>query len=264
MTALAALMRILSAHDRLVVAVSGGIDSTLLAHVCGHVLGPGFRAVHAVSPAVPASATERVRRHAERGGWRLDLIEAGEFGDPRYRANPVNRCYFCKRNLYNAIAGLTEGSIASGTNCDDLKDFRPGLSAAKERGVLHPYVEAGLGKSDIYALAQQFGLHDLAELPAQPCLASRVETGLAIDAKDLAFVEKVERALHDLLGSSAVLRCRITHQGVVLELADAQQDECQVKSVSALAAKLCEQDRRHFLGRRDYRRGAAFLHEIET
>ncbi len=264
MTAPDTLMRILFSHDRMAVAVSGGIDSTLLAHLAGRALGSGFRAVHAISPAVPASATERVRRHAAREGWRLDLIEAGEFDDPRYRANPVNRCYFCKANLYGTIARLTEGPIASGTNCDDLQDFRPGLTAAAERDILHPYVEVGLGKRDIYALAQQLGLNDLARLPAQPCLASRIETGLAVNPEDLAFVEQAESALHDLLGHNAVLRCRITHQGVVLELADVQGDGCPDTVASDLVARLCEQDNRHFLGQRAYRRGAAFLHEVRA
>ncbi len=264
MNALDALIRTLSAQDHLTVAVSGGIDSMLLAHVTGRVLGCRFRAVHAVSPAVPAAATERVRRHARRGGWRLDLMNTGEFGDPEYRANPVNRCYFCKRNLYRAIADRTDGPVASGTNCDDLSDFRPGLLAAEEQDILHPYVEAGLGKRVIYPLARQLGLDDLAELPPQPCLASRVETGLAIKAGDLAFVERVEKELHARLGPSAILRCRITHLGVVLELAAAQGDGTRVKSATTLVAELCVREGRRFLGRRAYRRGAAFLQEAEA
>ncbi len=264
MTALDALIRTLSAQERLVVAVSGGIDSTLLAHVAADVLGTGFRALHAVSPAVPASATERVRRHAQRGGWRLDLIETGEFDDPRYRANPVDRCYFCKQNLYSTIAWLTEGPVASGTNCDDLQDFRPGLTAASEQGVVHPYVDAGLGKRDIYAMARRLGMDDLAVLPAQPCLASRVETGLAIDAGDLAFVERVEAVLHARLGPGAVLRCRITHQGVIIELGETQPCDTQVNSAVAVVAELCRKNRRPFLGHRAYRRGAAFLREALT
>lgn len=264
MTALDTLTRVLAARERLAVAVSGGIDSTLLAHVAANVVGTGFRALHAVSPAVPASATERVRRYAHRGGWRLDLIEAGEFDDPEYRANPVNRCYFCKRNLYSTIAGLADGPVASGTNCDDLQDFRPGLTAASDYGVVHPYVDAGLGKSDIYAMASHLGLDDLAVLPAQPCLASRVETGLAIDAGDLAFVERVEAGLQARLGPGAVLRCRITHQGVVVELGDARHPGARVTSAVAMVADLCRQDRRTFLGYRAYRRGAAFLREIST
>ena len=262
MTALDALIRTIAAQDRLAVAVSGGIDSTLLAHIAADVLGTGFRAVHAVSPAVPASATKRVRRHAQRGGWRLDLIEAGEFDDPRYRANPVDRCYFCKRNLYATIAGLTEGPVASGTNCDDLQDFRPGLTAASEQGIVHPYVNAGLGKRDIYAIARYLELDDLAVLPAQPCLASRVETGLAIDPRDLAFVEWAEAVLRARLGPGTVLRCRITHQGVVIELGDTHSCDTRVKSAVAMVAELCRQNRRPFLGHRAYRRGAAFLREV--
>jgi hypothetical protein len=91
--------------------------------------------VHAASPAVPAEATARVRDHAARAGWNLVVTDAGEFADPRYRANPVDRCYFCKSNLYDRIRGLTDAAIASGANLDDLDDYRPGLIAAKQRGL---------------------------------------------------------------------------------------------------------------------------------
>ena len=104
--------------------------------------------LHAVSPAVPPHATARVRAHAERHGWALTVADAGEFDDPRYRANPVDRCYFCKSNLYDRIRSVTEGTVASGTNLDDLGDYRPGLKAAAERGVVHPFVEAGIDKAD--------------------------------------------------------------------------------------------------------------------
>lgn len=260
MTTRAALYRALLARDRrLAIAVSGGVDSMLLAHVSQEVLGARARMVHAISPAVPTAATERVRRHARRGGWRLDLVDAGEFDDPRYRANPVDRCYFCKANLYRTIAELADGPIASGTNRDDLADFRPGLEAAHERGVVHPYVEAGLGKRDIYALAREMGLDDLAALPAQPCLASRVETGLPVAPDDLAFVERVEQWLHTRLGPGAVLRCRIGHQGVVLELAETLAEGLEAEAAITEVARLCQTANRRFLGLRPYRRGAAFL-----
>ncbi|MCB1493780.1 MAG: adenine nucleotide alpha hydrolase [Rhodobiaceae bacterium] len=260
MSALASLRRVLAGYDTLAVAVSGGIDSMVLAHVAHEVLGSRARMAHAISPAVPAAATARVKRHAARGGWRLDLVDAGEFGDPRYRENPVDRCYFCKLNLYGTVAALTGGTVASGTNVDDLGDFRPGLKAAAEWNVVHPYVDAGLGKEDIYALARDLGLDDLAELPAQPCLASRVETGIAVEAEDLAFIETVEAALARRLGVGAVLRCRITHQGVILELAPDVSGPAQADAI-ADAADLSAATGRTFLGTRTYRRGAAFLQE---
>ncbi len=257
MTPAATLTRSLGTHKSLAVAVSGGIDSTLLAHMAHQVLGAGFRAVHAVSPAVPAAATQRVRAHAATAGWQLDLVDAGEFDDPRYRENPLNRCYFCKRSLYGTLAALADGPVASGTNCDDLGDFRPGLTAAAEQGVVHPYVEAGLGKRDIYALARDMGLSDLAALPAQPCLASRIETGLRVEAADLSFIEAAEAALHAAFGTSAVLRCRLTHLGVVVELADLTQ----AAEAERLIRAHCAAAGRPFLGLRAYKRGAAFLHE---
>src|SRR4030095_4933063 len=126
-------------------------------------------------------------QHAARHGWPLVLLDAGEQDDARYRANPIDRCYYCKTNLYARIAEATSDPIASGTNCDDLDDFRPGLRAATEHRVVHPYVDAGIAKAGVYALAAELGLDDLERLPAQPCLASRVETGIVISADDLAF-----------------------------------------------------------------------------
>ena len=108
---------------------------------------------HATGPAVPAAARGRVEAHAAKHGWPLALLDAGEQADPRYRANPVDRCYYCKTNLYARIREATPDTIASGTNRDDLDDFRPGLRAAAERDVVHPYVEAGIDKARVYALA---------------------------------------------------------------------------------------------------------------
>lgn len=250
------LAEALARHETLTLAVSGGGDSMTLAHVAHSVLGHHVRMVHAMSPAVPALATRRVREHAARAGWRLDIVDAGEFDDPRYRANPVNRCFFCKSNLYSTIAGLTEGRIASGTNLNDLGDFRPGLQAAEQWRVLHPYVEAGLDKSAVYALARELRLGDLAALPAQPCLASRIETGIAVTADDLAFVDLVETLVRAELGPSATVRCRITHAGVIVET------EASVLPAVDLA-HVCRDSGRVYLGHRPYRRGAAFLRAAE-
>ena len=213
--------------------------------------------VHAVSPAVPARGTERVKAHAAREGWRLAIIGAGEFGDPRYRDNPVDRCYFCKTNLYARIASFTDAPIASGANLDDLGDYRPGLLAAAEHAVVHPFVEAEIDKAGVRAIARNLDLTDLAELPAQPCLSSRVETGIPIRADDLAFIDTVERALVPLFPRGTDLRCRVTHGGIVVEVGGEALPAAE--SVAGILADLCAADRRVFAGLRPYRRGAAFL-----
>jgi len=246
-------------HQRLTVAVSGGIDSMTLAVLAHRTLGDRARMVHAVSPAVPEIATRRVERYARSEGWALSLVDAGEFADAHYRANPVNRCYFCKTNLYGRLAHLSDGGpIASGANLDDLGDYRPGLLAAAEHEVVHPFVAAGIDKAAIRALARTLGLDDIADLPAQPCLSSRVETGIAIEAADLLFIDRVEVALRAILGAQATVRCRITHAGAVVEIGDGAEADA---NVAAMVARLCAAEGRPFAGVRPYRRGAAFLHE---
>jgi pyridinium-3,5-biscarboxylic acid mononucleotide sulfurtransferase len=250
----------LDRHERVAIAVSGGVDSMTLAHIAARDSRASATMYHAASPAVPVSARERVEAHAAHHGWQLVVVDAQELADARYRANPIDRCYYCKTNLYDRIASVTSDTIASGTNCDDLSDFRPGLRAAQEHDVVHPYVEAGATKRDIYELAQALGLADVARLPAQPCLASRVETGIAIDPADLAFVDAVEAKLASKLGGEATVRCRVTHRGIVIEIGDASR----TAEARAIALRACADAGRPFVGVRPYARGAAFLHKVAT
>jgi pyridinium-3,5-biscarboxylic acid mononucleotide sulfurtransferase len=246
---------ILADLPNLAIAVSGGVDSMTLAHAAHRTGVPGLRVIHALSPAVPEEATARVRDHASRFHWHLTEVDAGEFADPDYRANPVNRCYFCKSNLYARIAHVTGGPIASGANLDDLGDYRPGLIAAAERRVRHPFVEARMDKAAVRTLARTFDLADISELPAQPCLSSRIETGIAINAEDLGFVSRMEESLRPYVAAGSDLRCRVTHGGIVVEATEPNAVMRQI------AGQLCQSADRRFLGFRPYRRGAAFLHD---
>jgi pyridinium-3,5-biscarboxylic acid mononucleotide sulfurtransferase len=228
---------VLATMDRLAVAVSGGIDSLTLATAAQRVLGGRATMHHATSPAVPAEATQRTRDIAAAQGWSLDVFDAGEFADPEYRANPANRCFFCKINLYGAVAARTTDTIASGTNLDDLGEYRPGLDAARRHGVRHPFVEAGLDKRMVRQLARELGLGALSELPAAPCLSSRIETGIRIEADMLAMVHQAEKLVAAALGPRTV-RCRVRKSGVVVELDEAALDRLDAAQESRLRAEL--------------------------
>ncbi|MBL3591554.1 MAG: adenine nucleotide alpha hydrolase [gamma proteobacterium endosymbiont of Lamellibrachia anaximandri] len=199
------------------VAVSGGVDSLTLALLAGRALGKQATIFHAVSHAVPDDSTNRVREIGKREGWQLIIVDAGEFNNPSYVSNPYNRCFHCKNSLYSTLSSRMEGTILSGTNIDDLSDFRPGLKAAENFGVVHPFVECGIDKSAIRRICRHLGYEDIAELPASPCLSSRIETGLTIKPEQLVFVHRVEQKLHNALTPKAV-RCRIRHEGIAVEL----------------------------------------------
>jgi len=221
---------------------------------------------HAVSPAVPNDATERVRRYADTESWKLDVFSANEFDDPRYMANPANRCFFCKTNLYDTMVTRTEATLVSGTNMDDLGDYRPGLEAAKAHDVRHPYVEAEIDKSGVRGIARLLNLSNLAELPAAPCLSSRVETGLSINPDALLAIDAIESSLRGLLNPDTV-RCRLRSDGIAIEL-----DAASLDALSSDVREQIQQDANdRFAGIVDvknvtfetYRMGSAFLVELQ-
>jgi len=212
------LQDVFSSCEAAAVACSGGVDSMTLAYTAHLAMGKRVTIFHAISPAVPAVATRRVKAYAARENWNLTVLNAGEFDDENYMQNPANRCFYCKSNLYSALSQHANGAqLFSGTNVDDLGDWRPGLKAADNNAVRHPFVEAGLAKADVRALAARHGLDDIAELPSAPCLSSRVETGIRIDAGALRSIDHVETLLRKRLTPDTV-RCRVRNDGVVVEL----------------------------------------------
>ena len=212
------LQRVLSNCRGGLIAVSGGVDSMTLASFAQKILGTdGIRMVHAISPAVPKEATALVHRYSIRDNWNLTEVDAGEFHDPSYQANPFNRCFYCKTNLYETLAKMSNGVVISGTNCDDLTDYRPGLTAAKNNQVRHPYVEAGMKKDAVRELARKLHLDDIAELPASPCLSSRIETGIPIQEKHLTLIDDMEIWLRSKI-RPRIVRCRIRREGLFIEL----------------------------------------------
>lgn len=261
--ALARLDAVLRGLGPVAVAVSGGVDSLTLATAAGEALGGAATMHHATSPAVPGEATRRTSAQAASRGWALDVFDAGEFADPAYRANPVNRCFFCKTSLYGAIAARTGAQILSGTNLDDLGEYRPGLDAARARGVRHPFVEAGIDKRTVRALAARLGLGALAELPAAPCLSSRIETGLRIEAPLLAAVHAAERLVIGEIAPRTV-RCRVRAAAVVIELDAASLEALGAPEREALRARvraiLAASGAARPVEFAPYRTGSAFLH----
>jgi uncharacterized protein len=198
---LARLEAILAEMGGVVIGMSGGVDSVLLAKVAHQVLGERALAVTADSPSLPRRELREASEQAQLAGIRHLVIKTSEVENPLYAANPTNRCYFCKSELFTQLSALAAERglrwVAYGENIDDLGDHRPGAQAATERQVRAPLKEAGLTKADIRALAQRYRL-PVWDKPAFACLGSRFPYGTAITPAKLAQVEAAEDVLWEL------------------------------------------------------------------
>lgn len=196
----------------MVVAFSGGVDSSFLAVAASGMLGPGT--VHAVTAKSPSLADDELancKRLAR--DWRLDwsTIETDEMSDDRYLTNDTDRCYWCKSHLMDGLLPLAgDATVVLGVNVDDLGDHRPGQQAARERGARFPLVDAGLGKLAIRSLSKRIGL-DTWDRPAAPCLSSRLPYGTPVTLGRLSQVERAERGLRRL----GLVEVRVRHHGDV-------------------------------------------------
>ncbi len=183
------------------VAFSGGVDSSLLLAAAREALGDAVLAVTATSPTFPPHDFESARTVAAHLGVRWVTLETDELDDPRFRANPANRCYFCKKKLFSLLLekAREEGlpCVIEATNADDLADFRPGLIAVRELEIQSPFVELGIGKQDIRRLARKLGLANW-DRPSSACLASRIPYGDEITRERLERIARAETALRQL------------------------------------------------------------------
>ncbi|MEL6230695.1 MAG: ATP-dependent sacrificial sulfur transferase LarE [Cyanobacteria bacterium J06627_3] len=187
--------------DRALIAYSGGIDSTLVAKIAHDVLGDRALAVTAESPSLMLEDLDAAKSQAEYMGLVHRIVHTHEMDNPNYTSNPTNRCYFCKSELHDTLKPLAieEGYpyIVDGLNADDLQDYRPGIQAAKERGVRSPLAEVGLSKLEVREMSKYLGL-PWWDKPSQPCLSSRFPYGELITAEKLHRVGQCERYLRQL------------------------------------------------------------------
>jgi pyridinium-3,5-biscarboxylic acid mononucleotide sulfurtransferase len=211
------LRRLIASHGAVIVAYSGGVDSAYLAWVATQVLGPAALCVTADSPSYPEHHRQMAVRIAREFGLHHEIIRTSELDRPEYRANPVNRCYYCKHELYTALTALAAARggavVFDGNNADDRGDYRPGRQAAREFGVQSPLDDAGLTKEEIRQLSRDAGLPTWDE-PASACLSSRIPYHSEVTDEKLRMIEAAEGALRDL----GFRVCRVRHHDTLARL----------------------------------------------
>ena len=242
---------LLASHHSILIAFSGGTDSAYLAWAATAARGPSVLCVTADSPSYPDHHRQLARRVAREFGLHHEIIHTSELDRPEYRATPVNRCYYCKHELYTALTTIARARgfdvIADGSNADDRGDYRPGRQAAREFGVTSPLDDVGLTKVEIRELSRRAGLPTWDE-PASACLSSRIPYHTSVTSAKLRMIERAE----DRVRSMGFRVCRVRHHelestndvGTALarleigldELARALEPECHDRIVSELRA----------------------------
>lgn len=223
---------------RVLVAYSGGVDSTYLAFVAAQELGEDAVCIMGISPSVSEFQRKEAADAASSGGFEFSTVGTFEIENQDYAANPTDRCYFCKSELYEKLTTIAgENGIAAvldGTNADDLADHRPGRRAADEKSVRSPLAELGFSKKDIREQSRLHGLHSW-DKPASPCLSSRIAHGVPVTIERLSRVERGEQFLRDQ--GFREFRVRVHDDLVRIEIA---ADELEKAFSVGMAARLRE------------------------